>query len=93
MLNDIDLAKTAVEVNAQIKYTKSWTEDQRKPVIQAINKRLVELNPPKTQSSLPVRIQKAEDLTELDSLELDVSACDEEIRPRLMDWLRSVVLS
>lgn len=93
LLNDITLAKTAVEVNAQIKYTKSWTEDQRKLVIQAINKRLVELNPPKTQSSLAVRIQKAEDLTELDNLELDVSACDEEIRPRLMDWLRSVVLS
>ena len=84
LLNDIALAKTPVEVNAQIKYTKSWTEDQRKPVIQAINKRLVELNPPKTQSSLAVRIQKAEDLTELDTLEIDVSACDEEIQPRLM---------
>ena len=85
LLNDIALAKTPVEVNAQIKYTKSWTEDQRKPVIQAINKRLVELNPPKTQLSLAVRIQKAEDLTELDALEIDVSACDEEIQPRLME--------
>ena len=85
LLNDIALSKTPVEANAQIKYTKSWTEDQRKPVIQAINKRLVELNPPKTQSSLAVRIQKAEDLTELDSLEIDVSACDEEIQPRLME--------
>jgi len=32
-----------------------------------------------------VRIQRAEDLTELDGLEIDVSACDEEIQPRLME--------
>ena len=76
---------TPAEANAQIKYTKSWTQEQRTPLISAINKRLVELNPPKTQSSIAVRIQKAEDLTELDGLEIDVSACDEEIQPRLME--------
>jgi len=46
---------------------------------------LVELNPPVVQPSLMVRIQRAEDLTELDGLEIDVSACDEEIQPRLME--------
>lgn len=87
LLDRVAKATTPAEVNAQIKYTKSWTEEQRKPLIDAINKRLVELNPPKTQSSLAVRIQKAEDLTELDALEIDVSACDEEIQPRLMEMV------
>lgn len=87
LLDRVANATTPAEVNAQIKYTKSWTEEQRKPLIDAINKRLVELNPPKAQSSLAVRIQKAEDLTELDSLEIDVSACDEEIQPRLMEMV------
>lgn len=87
LLDRVANATTPAEVNAQIKYTKSWTEEQRKPLIDAINKRLVELNPPKTQSSLAVRIQKAEDLTELDALEIDVSACDEEIQPRLMEMV------
>ncbi|TCB67428.1 hypothetical protein E0H88_12950 [Acinetobacter sp. ANC 4216] len=88
LLDRVANATTPAEVNAQIKYTKSWTEEQRKPLIDAINKRLVELNPPKAQSSLAVRIQKAEDLTELDSLEIDVSACDEEIQPRLMKLVK-----
>lgn len=85
LLDRVAKAMTPAEANAQIKYTKSWTQEQRTPLISAINKRLVELNPPKTQSSLAVRIQKAEDLTELDGLEIDVSACDEEIQPRLME--------
>lgn len=87
LLECVAKATTPTEVNAQIKYTKSWTPEQRTPIIHAINKRLVELNPPKTQSSLAVRIQKAEDLTELDALEIDVSACDEEIQPRLMEMV------
>lgn len=87
LLDRVANATTPAEVNAQIKYTKSWTEEQRNPLIDAINKRLVELNPPKVQSSLAVRIQKAEDLTELDALEIDVSACDEEIQPRLMEMV------
>lgn len=85
LLDRVSKATTPAEANAQIKYTKSWTPEQRTPLINAINKRLVELNPPKTQSSIAVRIQKAEDLTELDGLEIDVSACDEEIQPRLME--------
>lgn len=85
LLDRVAKSISPAEANDQIKFTKSWTTEQRKPLIVAINKRLVELNPPKTQSSLAVRIQKAEDLTELDSLEIDVSACDEEIQPRLME--------
>ncbi|MEZ2903448.1 hypothetical protein ACBQ24_12015 [Acinetobacter terrestris] len=85
LLDRVAKSISPMEANAQIKYTKSWTPEQRAPLISAINKRLVELNPPKAQLSLAVRIQRAEDLTELDGLEIDVSACDEEIQPRLME--------
>jgi hypothetical protein len=85
LLGNVANAATPMEANAQINYTKKWNPEQRKPLITAINKRLVELNPPVVQPSLAVRIQRAEDLTELDALEIDVSACDEEIQPRLME--------
>ena len=78
-------AKSPAEANALVKYTSSWTEEQRKPLIDAINARLVELNPPVNDASLSVRISKAMDLTELDALEIDVSACDEFIQPKLME--------
>lgn len=77
-------SKTPAEANALIKYTSNWTEEQRKPLIDAIHVRLVELNPPVNDASLSVRISKAHDLTELDALEIDVSACDEFIQPKLM---------
>lgn len=78
-------SKTPAEANALIKYTSAWTEEQRKPLIDAIHVRLVELNPPVNNASLSVRISKAPDLTELDALEIDVSACDEFIQPKLME--------
>ena len=80
-------ANTPAEANALVGYTKTWTEEQRKPLIDAIHKRLVELNKANAQPSLAVRIQRAEDLTELDALEIDVSACDEVIQPRLMELI------
>lgn len=85
ILNDVALANNPIEVNALVRYTKSWTPEQRQPVLDAINKRLVELNPPVANVSLSVRIQGAEDLTELDALEIDVSACDAMIQPNLME--------
>jgi len=80
-------ANTPAEANALVGYTKAWSEEQRKPLIDAIHKRLVELNKTTEQPSLAVRIQRAEDLTELDALEIDVSACDEVIQPRLMELI------
>lgn len=85
ILNDVSLANNPIEVNALVRYTKSWTPEQRQPVLDAINKRLVEFNPPVANVSLSVRIQGAEDLTELDALEIDVSACDAMIQPNLME--------
>ena len=88
ILADIALAKTPVEVNAQIKYTKSWSEEQRKPVIMAMNARLIELsqiNVEVTETpSLMVQIQNAPDLTALDVLEIDVGSRHPGIQPKLM---------
>ncbi|WQI98502.1 hypothetical protein Q7C11_08280, partial [Acinetobacter schindleri] len=39
------------------------------------------------QPSLAVGIQRAEDLTELDALEIDISSCDPIIQPRLMELI------
>lgn len=44
----------------------------------------VEGEPP----SLMVQIQNAPDLTTLDALEIDVSARDPQIQPRLMDFVK-----
>ena len=88
ILADIALAKTPVEVNAQIKYTKSWSEEQRKPVIMAMNARLIELsqlNVEVTETpSLMVQIQNAPDLTALDVLEIDVGSRHPDIQSKLM---------
>ena len=93
LLNDIALAKTPIEANAQIKYTKSWTQEQRKPVMQAINKRLIELKAmeePKSEEtpSLMVQIQNAPDLTALDVLEIDVGSRHPDIQPKLMGYVK-----
>jgi len=93
LLNDITLAKTPIEANAQIKYTKSWTQEQRKPVMQAINKRLIELKSmeePKSEEtpSLMVQIQNAPDLTALDVLEIDVGSRHPDIQPSLMGYVK-----
>jgi len=93
LLNDIALAKTPAEANAQLKYTKSWTPEQRTPVIQAINKRLVQLNPIaeikiEETPSLMVQIQNAPDLTALDVLEIDVGSRHPDIQPKLMGYVK-----
>ena len=92
LLNDIALAKTPAEANAQLKYTKSWTPEQRTPVIQAINKRLVQLNPIAEMKieetpSLMVQIQNAPDLTALDVLEIDVGSRHPDIQSKLMGYV------
>ena len=93
LINDIALAKTPLEANAQIKYTKSWTQEQRKPVMQAINKRLIELKSmeePKSEDtpSLMVQIQNAPDLTALDVLEIDVGSRHPGIQSKLMGYVK-----
>lgn len=85
-------AKTPTEANALIVYTKSWSEEQRKPLMDAINKRLSELGaaapPPEQPPSLAVQIQNASDLTALDILEIDVAGRHPDIQPKLMGLIR-----
>lgn len=79
-------AQSPAEANALFKYTKGWTQEQSAPLHAAVSRRLAELPQPEAKEppSLLVRIQKAADLTELDALEIDVSARDERIQPTLM---------
>lgn len=97
LLNDLltraTNAQTPKEATALTGYTRNWTEAQRKPLLDAIHKRLSELNPPEASNteqppSLMVQIQTAPDLTALDALEIDVSARSPEIQPKLMDYVK-----
>ena len=93
LLNRATNGKTPEEVNALARYTRTWTEEQRAPLLIAMHKRLEELQsqgdtvqqePP----SLMVQIQNAPDLTTLDALEIDVSTRHPDIQPRLMGYLK-----
>lgn len=79
-------AQSPAEANALFKYTKGWTQEQSAPLHAAVSRRLAELPQPEAKEppSLLVRIKKAADLTELDALEIDVSARDPKIVPTLM---------
>jgi len=93
LINRAQEAKTPAEATALTGYTKAWTEIQRKPLIDAIHKRLVELNPEASTvsetPSLMVQIQTAHDLTTLDTLEIDVAGRHPDIQPRLMGYVRA----
>ena len=80
------IAKTPVEANALVTYTRSWTEEQRKPLLVAINKRLIELAPVEVEvpPTLMDRIKSASDLTALDILEVDVGARSPDMQPKFM---------
>ncbi|ENX34934.1 hypothetical protein F889_01574 [Acinetobacter colistiniresistens] len=74
-------AKTEVEAKAITRYTSGWTAEQIKPLETAIDERLAKLQQESAeltpeQPSIIVRILNAADLTELDSLEIDVAALD-----------------
>ncbi|MGE8541721.1 MAG: hypothetical protein ACN6NX_10485, partial [Acinetobacter sp.] len=86
-------AEIPAEATALTSYTKTWSEAQRKPLLDAIHKRLNELNPPeraeaKEPPSLMVQIQNAKDLTELDCLEIEVSSRHVDIQPKLMGYVK-----
>ena len=93
ILDAVANAQTPIEVNAQIRYTKSWNEEQRKPVIQAMNKRLIELNDQKEvyaeqPPSLMVRIQNTQNERELNELLPEIRSRHADIQPKLMDLVK-----
>ncbi|MDC4334310.1 hypothetical protein OHW53_18040 [Acinetobacter baumannii] len=85
-------SKTPAEVNAVYRYTRTWDDEQMKPILLATHKRLEELEKEKVSAneppSLMVQIQTAPDLTTLDALEIDVAARDPQIQPKLMGYVR-----
>lgn len=91
-MSSIANSSTPAEVNAHIRDTKSWTEIQRKPLLDAIHKRLQELAPAEAEIKMPpslmVQIQNAPDLTTLDTLEIDVSTRHADIQPKLMGYVK-----
>lgn len=92
LLQRVNDSKTPAEVNAVYRYTRTWSDKQMEPLLQATHKRLTELADEKPAESEPpslmVQIQTAPDLTTLDALEIDVAARDELIQPKLMGYIR-----
>lgn len=76
LVKTIQDAHTPEEVNSVVRYTSKWTEEQRKPLLNEMHKRLSELNQTKQQdnelSPLIVRLQHAADLNILDELEREI---------------------
>ncbi|PRO29606.1 hypothetical protein [Acinetobacter baumannii] len=92
LLQRVKDSKTPDEVNAVYRYTRTWDDEQMKPILLATHKRLEELEKEKASAneppSLMVLIQTAPDLTTLDALEIDVAARDPQIQPKLMGYVR-----
>ncbi|MCE6591475.1 hypothetical protein KSA35_13890 [Acinetobacter baumannii] len=92
LLQRVKDSKTPDEVNAVYRYTRTWDDEQMKPILLATHKRLEELEKEKASAneppSLMVQIQTAPDLTTLDALEIDVAARDPQIQPKLMGYVR-----
>lgn len=87
LIERLKIVNTPKEANALYKYTMHWTEEERKPVMDAIHKRLAEFNPPeKSQSSLMVRIQESKNLIDLTKLEEEIIQCDPAIHERLFSY-------
>ncbi|MDC4562269.1 hypothetical protein NQ786_11020 [Acinetobacter baumannii] len=92
LLQRVKDSKTPDEVNAVYRYTRTWDDEQMKPILLATHKRLEELEKEKASAneppSLMVQIQTAPDLTTLDALEIDVATRDPQIQPKLMGYVR-----
>lgn len=87
LIDSAQKASTPTEANALYKHTASWTQEQRKPLMDAITKRLQEINQPeKSESSLMVRINNATTIIDLMKLEEEILTCDPKIQDRLTDY-------
>lgn len=92
LLDGVLNAKTPAEANAHTRYTKPWTEAQRKPLLDAIHKRLNELASYTTETkeppSLMVQIQNAQNEHELNELLPDIRSRHPDIQPKLMGCVK-----
>jgi len=88
LLNRAATAKTPTEATALTSYTKPWSEAQRKPLLDAIHKRLNELESMNAgnEEKPPLilnQIETAADLTTLDCLEIEIAGRHVGIQPLL----------
>lgn len=90
LLEDLEKTTSPEGANDLVSHTRHWTEEQRKPLLNAISKRLTQFTQPQTKEppSLMVQIQTAPDLTALDILEVDVGGRPQEIQAKLMDFVK-----
>lgn len=96
LLNDLleraSNSQTPAEANALVKYTSEWTEEQRKPLLNAIHNRLKDISAFTTTETQPpslmVQIQNAKDLNELECLEVEVFNRHPDIQSKLMDFVK-----
>lgn len=93
LINRAQEAMIPAEATKLTGYTKSWTEIQRKPLLDVIHKRLIELNPETTPvpetPSLMVRIQGAINEHELNELLPEIRSRHPDIQPKLMGYVRA----
>lgn len=87
LLQSVQNAHTPEEVNSVITYTAKWTEEQRKPLLNEMHKRLSELKQTQQQadelSPLILRIQHAVDIKTLEELELEIPARHSDVHKTL----------
>ncbi len=88
LLDFVRQAKTPKAVNSVMNKTTSWTTEQRAPLLSAIHKRIVELNPIESaESSFISRIDKAQSVAELDSIYLEVKNLEQDLHERLAIYM------
>ncbi|WP_284086964.1 hypothetical protein [Acinetobacter pittii] len=92
LVQSIQNAHTPEEVNSVVRYTSKWTEEQRKPLLNEMHKRLSELNQTKQQddelSPLIVRLQYAPDLNTLEELECEIPSRHPDVHKTLWNMAK-----
>lgn len=92
LVQSIQNAHTPEEVNSVVRYTSKWTEEQRKPLLNEMHKRLSELNQTKQQddglSPLIVRLQYAPDLNTLEELEREIPSRHPDVHKTLWNMAK-----
>jgi len=92
LLQSVQNAHTPEEVNSVITYTSKWTEEQRKPLLTEMHKRLSELKQTRQQedglSPLIVRLQHAVDIKTLEELELEIPSRHHDVHKTLWNMAK-----
>lgn len=89
LIEKLKKTKTADAANSLIEETKDWATEDQSLFKTELNKHLVIIaGHSKEGISIGEKIRQANDLTTLDTLEIDISEADERIQERLMDLIQ-----